>query len=115
MTLTLNGGQRIIGMDYTYDLSSGEMDIILTKAAKQASVRLNLAGEGEKLTVTSQNIAPFLNLFRKKALESPVICTLSLQPGQEISVPQYKNLDQWSLEDLWIMIKGLGGLLGIKS
>ena len=115
LTLTRNGVQRIFGMDYTYDLSSGEMDIILTKDAKLASMRLNLAGEGEKLTVTSQNIAPFLNLFRKKALESPVICTLSLQPGQEISVPQYKNLDQWSLEDLWIMIKGLGGLLGINS
>ena len=79
------------------------------------SITFQLEWEGEKLTVISQNIAPFLNLFRKKALESPVICTLSLQPGQEISVPQYKNLDQWSLEDLWIMIKGLGGLLGIKS
>lgn len=114
LTWTCNGVQQAYDMDYTYDLSSGEMDLSLTIDGKKAETRLNLAGEGEKITVTSQNIGPFLNLFRENAMDSPAICTLSLMPGEEISIPEYRNLDQWSMDDLWMLIKGLGGLLGIK-
>lgn len=111
---TKNGENQLLCADYTYDLSSGEMDLILTKDGKEYRLRMHLAGEGEKLTITTQDITPLINLFREKPLKNPAVCTLSVMGGDEIAIPEYRNLDQWSLEDLWSLIKGLGGLIGIQ-
>ena len=111
---TKNGRQESYGVDYTYDLSSGEMDLKLTKDAEESQTRMHMAAEGEKLTITTQNITPLVNLFREKPLKTPMICTVSIMQGQEIAVPEYRNLDQWSLEDLWPLVKGIGGLIGIN-
>ena len=110
---TKNGMDQTYCVDYTYDLSSGEMDMNLTKNGKESRIRMHLAGEGEKLTITTQDITPLLNLFREKPMKTPAVCTLTLMQGTEIAVPEYRNLDQWSLEDLWTLIKGLGSLIGI--
>ena len=111
---TKNGLRKTYGIDYTYDLNSGEMDLKLTKDAEESQMRMHMAGEGERLTITTQDIAPLISLFREKPIKIPMICTVSIMQGQEITAPEYRNLDQWSLEDLWILIKGLGGLIGIK-
>lgn len=110
---TQNGKNQTCCADYTYDLSSGEMDMSLTKNGEESRIRMHLAGEGETLTITTQDITPLINLFREKSMENPAICTLTIMQGTEIAVPEYRNLDQWSLEDLWTLIKGLGSLIGI--
>ncbi|MBR6596020.1 MAG: hypothetical protein IKK72_05575 [Oscillospiraceae bacterium] len=111
---TKNGKNQTYCADYTYDLSSGEVDLNLTKDGEESRLRMHLAGEGEKLTVTTQDIAPLVNLFREKPLKSAMICTVSIMQGEKITPPVYRNLDQWSLEDLWTLIKGLGSLIGIN-
>jgi len=111
---TKNGIQQSFALDYSFDLSSGEMDLSCMRDGKAAQIRMHLAGEAERITITTQNAAPLLELFREDPLESPVICTLSLMPGDEIVTPEYRNLDQWSMEDLWTLLKGLGALLGIQ-
>lgn len=114
LTRSRNGVQRNLSADYSFDLSTQEMDLTLVRNDQKARVRLNLQGEGESLTLRSQDITPLLNLFRKKHLENPAICTLTLSPGEPISVPEYRNLDRWSAEDLLEILAGLGGLLGLK-
>lgn len=108
-----NGKNQTYCADYTYDLSSSEMDMNLTKNGEESRIRMHLAGEGEKLTITTQDITPLINLFREKPMKTPAVCTLTLMQSTEIAVPEYRNLDQWSLEDLWTLIKGLGSLIGI--
>lgn len=111
---TRNQEKAKLTLEYDYDLSSGEMDLTILRDDKKAQLLLNLKGEGEQLTVISQNVTPFLNLFLKKPLEHPAICTLGLSPGGDVTVPEYRNLDQWSVEDLLELLTGLGGLLGLK-
>lgn len=101
-------------LDYNWELSSGEMKLSLIENDQKAYVRLNLSGEGESLTIRTQDAAPLLNLFLQKPINYPVICTLNLKPGNSVAVPEYQNLDQWSLEDLYTLLTGLGGLLGLQ-
>jgi hypothetical protein len=105
---------RTASVDYVYDLSTGEMDLSILRDAGKAQLRLNLAGEEDSLTVRSQNAAPLLNLFLVKPMEAPAICTITVSPGREVAVPEYRSLGQWSMEDLFALLAGLGGLLGLK-
>lgn len=41
-------------------------------------------------------------------------CTMVIAKGTEITVPGYKNLDQWSLEDLLVLLSGVGSLFGLQ-
>ena len=38
---------------------------------------------------------------------------MTIRKGSEISIPEYKNLDQWSLDDLKVLLGGIGSLIGI--
>lgn len=113
LSTTANGEQSTFSADYTYDLSTGEMDVTILRDTDKAQLRLNLAGEGESVTITTQDITPLLNLFRETPATGPAICTMTISPGTEISVPEYRNLDQWSMEDLLTLLEGFGGLLGL--
>ena len=111
---TENGRKKSFILDYQWDLSSGDMNLEIQSDGKKTEQRLNLTGEGESFTIRSQNIRPFLNLLMKQERVSPVICNLTVSPGREVEVPEYRNLDQWSAEDLFSLLGGLGGLLGLK-
>lgn len=113
LTWTHNNTKSTYALNHSYDLSSGEITLHVQKDDQKADVRMHLAGEGDQLTVTTQDIAPLLNLFREKEMESPAICTLTIRSGEAIVKPEYRNLDQWSVDDLWTLLKGLGGLLGL--
>lgn len=114
LTQTRNGVRKSHVMDYNYDLSSGELNLHVATDGKQAEMKMHLAEEGERLTIITQDAAPLLDLFREKPLKTPVICTMSVMPGGVVTTPEYRNLDQWSMEDLWTLLKGFGSLVGLK-
>ena len=111
---TQNGIRHSGQLDYDWDLSSGELTLALLLNDRKADLRMNLAGEGDSLTFRTQDAAPILNLFLKKPVSKPVICTLNLRAGRSVSVPEYRNLDQWSMEELFTLLTGFGGLIGLK-
>ena len=111
---TGNGRKKSAILDYQWDLSSGDMILEIHRDAKTTEQRLNLTGEGRSVTIRSQNIRPLLNLLMKQERVSPAICNLTVSPGREVEVPEYRNLDQWSADDLFSLLGGLGGLLGLK-
>lgn len=41
-------------------------------------------------------------------------CTMTIAKGAEITPPGYKNLSQWSLEDLLVLLSGVGSLFGLQ-
>ncbi len=111
---TRNGLRSELRLDYGFDPDTGELNLKILRDGEEAKVRINLSGEGETVTVRSGNLRPLLNILSDKHNESPVICTLTLSPGKAVDVPQYRNLDQWSMDDLYTLLSGLGGLLGLK-
>ena len=114
ITQTRNGLQHALSLDYSYDLSTGEMDLTILRDGNKAQLRLNLEGGEDSLTIRSQDVSPLLNLFLKMPMESPAICTLTVSPGREVAVPEYRDLKQWSMEDLFALLTGFGGLLGLE-
>lgn len=110
-----NKEHSVFLLEYDYDLSTGEMDVCIIRNEKTAQAQLHLSGEGDTLTVISHNASSLLNLFLKKPLEHPAICTLTVSPGREVAVPEYRDLDQWSVDDLLSLLSSLGGLLGLKA
>lgn len=101
-------------VEYEWDLSSRDMVLEIRQDERKVEQRLNLTGEGETLTIRSQNIRPLLNFLLEQDKVKPAICTLTVSPGGTVTVPEYRNLDQWSWEDLLALITGFGGLLGLK-
>ena len=111
---TENGKKESTTVEYTWDLSSCEMVLDIRQGERTVQQRLNLTGEGESLTIRSQNIRPLLNFLLEQEKVKPAICTLTVSPGGSVPVPEYRNLDQWSAEDLLALLTGFGGLLGLK-
>ena len=108
------GETKSTTVEYEWDLSSRDMVLEIRQDERKAEQRLNLTGEGEILTIRSQNIRPLLNFLLEQDKVKPAICTLTVSPGGTVTVPEYRNLDQWSWEDLLALITGFGGLLGLK-
>lgn len=111
---TGNGKRSRISLAYDFDPRTGELDLTVARDDEKAQLRLNLSGEGETVTLRTQDLRPLLNLLQEQDKAQPVICTLVLSPGEAVEVPQYRNMDQWSLDDLYGLLSGLGGLLGLK-
>ena len=111
---TENGEAESTTVKYTWDLSSCDMVLDIRQDERKVEQRLNLTGEGETLTIRSQNIRPLLNFLLEQEKVKPAICTLTVSPGGYVTVPEYRNLDQWSGEDLLTLLTGFGGLLGLK-
>ena len=109
-----NGKEESTTVEYTWDLSSCEMVLDIRQGERTVQQRLNLTGEGESLTIRSQNIRPLLNFLLEQEKVKPAICTLTVSPGGSVPVPEYRNLDQWSAEDLLALLTGFGGLLGLN-
>ena len=93
---TKNGQKQNFDVDYTYDYSSGEMDLKLTKEGKEFRMRMHLAGEGEQLTITTQDIAPLINIFREKPIKNLVFDLGNLDfmdsSGIGIIIGRYKKI-----------------------
>ena len=39
---------------------------------------------------------------------------MTVRKGSAITTPKYKNLDEWSLDDLLVLLGSIGGLLGFR-
>ena len=111
---TENGEKESTTVKYQWDLSSCDMVLDIRRGERKVEQRLNLTGEGETLTIRSQNIRPLLNFLLEQEKVKPAICTLTVSPGGDVAVPEYRNLDQWSGEDLLALLAGFGSLLGLK-
>lgn len=115
MTRTVNGIRSQTAADYTWDLSSGDMVLDLTKDNKKYPIRLNLTGEGEAFTVSCQQFETLLSLLTGKVNNRSAICVLTVSPGEpNPDIPEYRNLSHWSIEDFYLLFTRLGGLVGIK-
>ena len=113
LTSVCNGVQSQSDIQYLWDPSARELTMGLNAGEKSGSFRARLDRAGDQLTITSQDLSGMLNLVLKKPLEQPAICTMTVSAGNGVDMPQYRNLDQWSWEDLLALLGGLGGLLGL--
>lgn len=100
-------------ISYRWEPVMGELVLTGDKA-----VTLYLKETESGLQIITENFEKLLSALTGQKPNSgsrPVACTMTMQKGNEITTPDYKNLSDWSLEDLLILLGGVGSLFGLKT
>lgn len=99
-------------VSYTWDSNNGDMILAWNDSLP---VRMNVSQTDAGLQIVTEDFAQVMHILAGKKGENTrqISAAVALCPGAPVTVPEYTNLDQWSYEDLMILLKGLGGLLGL--
>lgn len=112
---TVREGERyaetivIDGLTIRYNWNPSSGDMLLTLPEKEA-ISLTLTETENGFQIKTRDFAELVGLEGK----NPYDCTMTVTKGAAITTPTYKNLDQWSWEDLLVLLKGVGSLFGIN-
>jgi len=104
-------GETSLG--YCYRPSTGA--IALTNETTQETARIRLQKKENGFWMESQNFTQLFRIFcpEIQAVEA-VSGSVLVTKGSEITPMEYKNLNEWTLEDFWSLLTGLGSLFGIS-
>lgn len=108
-----NGIQNRAVLDYAWNRVNGDLHLELTEGERTTDVMFNLRGTETGFRLATDQFEDLMNLFRDKKNAGNSACVMHISKGSSITAPEYKNLDQWSAEDLLTLLGGLGGLLGV--
>ena len=115
-TWTISGtGEKDAVYRFAYCPYTGEMTID-TGLAEEAA-KLILLEEESGFTIVSQDFSKLMRMLPDgQMLDIPqnISGSIAVTRGSAINTPEYKNLDQWSLEDFWSLLTGIGSLFGIS-
>ena len=84
-------------------------DMVLTLPGK-SPISLNLSQAQDGFQIQTKDFAALIGISSQKGFDS----TMTVRKGSAITTPKYKNLDEWSLDDLLVLLGSIGGLLGFK-
>lgn len=100
-------------INYEWSPSSGDMWLQINEGE---ATPLNFTGTEEGIRIESSNFVPLFRYLypeQEKQLHNTVSGTVTFSRGNAISVPQYKNLSEWSLDDFLALLENIGSLIGI--
>lgn len=110
LTWMENGMQTDTVIRYRWDLPTGNLWLKLVRG-DQAGYAHGLLKE-DRLRFEAAQVDSFIEMatgkqygFRK--------CVLTLRPGAELCTPEYLAFSEWSMEDLILLLEGIGTLLGL--
>lgn len=83
---------------YQWDNLTGNMVL-----GRSGPVALTLTGGDDGFTIETAELSKLV----KSDLFSDCLCIASVKRGAEITPPEYKNLSQWSIQDLLIFTEGI--------
>ena len=92
---------------YEWNERTGDMALALP-GRKKAALHLSEMENGFQI------ITPDFDKLMGWGSGKSGVCTMTIATGAEITAPVYKNLDQWSLEDLLVLLSGVGSLFGLQ-
>lgn len=110
-----DGEKQAAVVSYGWDSATGDMTLTKNNGTP---VSLNLTGTENGLRLASDDFAALLNLFsaeeKDPAARKSASCVMTVTKGASVATPAYKNLDQWSMEDLITLLSGIGSLIGFQ-
>lgn len=109
-----NGVQDRTAIDYVWDLSSGNMRLNLTEGQEPVSVLLNLQSTETGFRISTDQFEALMSAFGDEKKTGSSSCVMTVTKGSNFSTPKYKNVDQWSGEDLLTLLGGIGALFGLN-
>lgn len=98
-------------LSYRWEPVMGELVVYA-----QPSITLNVFETEAGLHIQTGDFAWILDAItgnEPDLEEAEISCNLILSKSAQFTTPTYKNISQWSLEDLLVLLGGVGSLLGL--
>ncbi len=102
--------QRTVSCSYRWDFDSGNLWLQLKEGSRTAFGHAHLTQT--RLYAATNNLSPLLEILTGEGygLEK---CSLTVTPGASIQKPDYQDFAEWSLDDLFVLLDGVGDVLGM--
>lgn len=94
-------------ISYIWNKDTGALELTLPE---KETMQMVLKAAENGFTLETADFGILLGLSTERAYDS----TMTVTKGAEIATPDYKNLSQWSFEDMLVLLGGLGSLIGIE-
>lgn len=102
-------------LDYSWDRTSGDLHLNLTQGGEDSSIQMNFQEAEHGFRIYTGQFETLMGMLNDEKKEGNSVCTMTVSKGSGIAVPEYKNFDQWTLDDLLILLGGIGSLFGLKA
>lgn len=99
--------------NYRWYPETGDMNL---RIGGSEEFLLNLSENDKGLCVRAENLSDIYNALTGNTSKQDRIFAGSavIGKGTQFACPEYKNLDQWSMEDFLTLLEGIGGLIGLE-
>lgn len=104
-----------ITLNYNWEPTSGKLDLRYNGAAEP--IQFVLIGTESGFQIQTEHFSELIPLIIQDEQIGnlrPISGIMNVAKGARIAPPDYKNLDQWSIEDLFTLLTGVGTLFGIN-
>lgn len=97
-------------LDYLWNETTGDLTMVLD----HQQLKLNLSEQEDGICIQTEDFYLLRNIVLEKDKEvtGSSNCTMYISRGADVSEPEYKNMDQWSANDLMVIFGSIGSLLG---
>lgn len=104
-----DGGENERRFAYSWEPESGQLIL-----DGEGSPRVTISKTEEGIVLHTEDLKSLWQNVSEKSVPGELsYCEVTINHGQGITPPEYKNLDRWSLEDLLVLLGGIGGLFGL--
>ena len=111
---TQDGVTQNTELEFEYCLSDGAMKLVRNGNSKELNLSLLETDNGFRIQTENLEYVLYLLAGNTIDVDSPISGTVTVTKGCQITTPAYKNLNQWSLDDFWTLLGGIGSLIGIQ-
>ena len=112
--LTIRNDTDVSTIRYSWNRETGEGQLSRSGVTGKTVAALTLRETADGFSVQTNDLDAILAILGEGEDKADTPATLTVTKGSDFDTPVYKNLDQWSMEDILLLLEGLGGLLGLK-
>ena len=101
--------------EYSYQPSSGKMTVFLN--GRDKPVQFTLEETENKVRLETEDLLLLAQLITQGNISNTstlIPCSMTISKGIPITIPNYKNLSEWSPEDFWELLSDVGVFIGLQ-
>lgn len=106
-----------ISCSYQWEPTTGGMRLMVDDMTEACALQLAEIESG--FQIITSDMAPLVEaVFQDEEMAERFrsnSCVAEVRRGSQIETPTYKNIDQWSLKDLLLLLNGIGKLAGVST
>ncbi len=107
--------EKPIAFSYDWNPATGDTRLVI-RDSEPLSLKVT-TGENQ-VTIVSEDMTGLLCALtetpRRSAEGGNISGEVILRNGSAVTMPEFKNLDQWSFDDFFVLLGGIGALLGLS-